>query len=653
MWLKNELKRKKYFTAVPVIQNAISLYGTNQQAKNVQNATRLWLFSKMELNAAIKNANIKNLIEKMDISLQNLLNKCKKANPDCNTSLIEKAYEFAKEFHSGQKRASGEEYFTHCAAAAEIVADLKADSQTIAATLLHDVLDDAVEEQKESLEKKIEKDFGKEILNLVQGVTKIGKIKFQGLNRAVENLRKMFLAIAQDIRVILIKLGDRLHNMQTLEFLPPEKQLRIARETMEIFVPLADRLGIGKIKGQLEDLSFKFLMPGEYKWLVEQVKDQFEQREKYLAKITPTLKKEILKENIKPIEIHSRAKHYYSLYRKLQRYEMNLNRIYDLVALRVIVPSIEDCYAALGVIHKLWRPLPGRIKDYIALPKPNGYQSIHTTVFCQGGKITEIQIRTPQMHEEARRGIAAHWYYSEQKGLKAYIKRIFTPAPEKELKWIKQLQEWQKEIKGPPEEFFQSLKIDFFKDRIFVFTPLGDVIDLPENATPIDFAYQIHTDIGHRCQGAKVDGKIVSLDTPLRNGQVVEIITQKQKKPSRDWLGFVKTSQSQTRIRQWLNKNKEQTLLGEEIKEREIKKEPPKHQQKQDHQIFIKPEVEIAGDEKIATNLGKCCKPQPPDEIAGYVTLNQKITVHRKDCKNFTQKKSADRVVKAEWKKGK
>ncbi|MBU4143014.1 RelA/SpoT family protein [Patescibacteria group bacterium] len=583
-----------------------------------------------------------------DIYLQKILDKCQINNPGCDMGLIERAYEFAKKIHAGQKRTSGQDYIFHCLDAAEIVAELKVDSKTIAATLLHDVIDDGPSD-KDNLEKQLEKEFGKEITQLVNGITKLGKIKYRGAQRQIENLRKMFLAMAEDIRVIVIKLADRLQNMRTLSFLPLDKQQRIADETMNIYAPLADRLGIGHIKGELEDLSFKHLMPGEYQWLLNQVREQIDQREKYLAKITPDLKKEILKEDIRLVEIHWRAKHYWSLYKKLQRYEMNLSQIYDLVALRIIVNDIDDCYATLGLIHKLWRPLPGRIKDYIALPKPNGYQSIHTTVFCREGKITEIQIRTQQMHEEAERGIAAHWYYAEQKGLKSYIKKIFTPAPAKELRWIKQLQDWQKETKATPEEFFQSLKIDFFKDRIFVFTPRGDVINLPENATPLDFAYQIHSDIGHHCQGAKVDGKMVTLNSLLRNGQVVEITTQKNARPSRDWLKIAKTNQALNKIRQWLSRNESQLReAGDEIKKELPKPEQPI--QTATRQIIIKPVVEVAGDQKIATSLAKCCHPAPPDKIIGYITLHQRITVHRRDCKSLSKIKDPKRLVSVNWK---
>ena len=592
-----------------------------------------------------------------DIYLQKIIDKCKANNPGCDPDLIEQAYKFAEKIHAGQERMTGEDYIFHCLGAAEIVSDLKVDSKTIAATLLHDVIDDGPGD-KAKLEKQVEKEFGKEITRLVNGITKLGKIKYRGAERQVENLRKMFLAMAEDIRVIIIKLADRLHNMRTLSALTPEKRQRIAAETLNVYAPLADRLGIGHLKGELEDLSFQYLMPGEYQWLLNQVREQIEEREKYLQKISPDLKKELLKESIHLVEIHWRAKHYWSLYKKLQRYEMNLNRIYDLVALRVIVKDIEDCYATLGLIHKLWRPLPGRIKDYIALPKPNGYQSIHTTVFCQGGKITEIQIRTTKMHEEAERGIAAHWYYAEQKGIKSYIKKIFTPAPAKELLWIKQLQDWQKETQAVPEEFFQSLKIDFFKDRIFVFTPMGDVIDLPEGATPLDFAYSIHSDIGQHCQGAKVDGKMVALNTPLRNGQVVEIITQKNARPSQDWLKIAKTHQALNRIRQWISKNKNRIIQPakeseETIKEETIKKEPSKPElsaKQPSKQFTLKPIVEVAGDPKITTTLAKCCNPAPPDDIIGYITLNQRLTVHRRGCKSLTKTKDPKRLVSVNWK---
>ncbi|MBL7155332.1 MAG: bifunctional (p)ppGpp synthetase/guanosine-3',5'-bis(diphosphate) 3'-pyrophosphohydrolase, partial [Candidatus Portnoybacteria bacterium] len=375
-----------------------------------------------------------------------------------------------------------------------------------------------------------------------------------------ENLRKLFLTMAQDIRVVLIKLVNRLHGLKTLHVFPPEKQKRIALETLEIYAPLTYRLGMGELKGQLEDSAFPYAYPQEYQNLIKQVKDKYVQGKEYLQKIIPLMKKILAREGIKVIEIHARAKHYYSLYKKLQRYDMDWHKIYDLVALRIIVSDVESCYATLGIIHKKWKPLIGRIKDYIAIPKPNGYRSLHTTVFCQGGKITEFQIRSPEMHKEAEHGIAAHWYYSEERGVKDYIKkRILGKKPAQELKkeltWVKQLQEWQKEKFSSSQEFLDSLKIDFLKDRIFVFTPKGDIIDLPEGATPIDFAYQIHSDIGHQCSGAKIDGKLSSLSQLLQNGQVVEIIIQKNKKPNRDWLKFAKTNEARNKIKAWFKKN--------------------------------------------------------------------------------------------------
>jgi len=492
-------------------------------------------------------------------NIEQIIQKFKENNPSENAGDILRAYHFASKAHYGQKRRSGEDYINHCLGTAETLVGLKLDKETIIAALLHDVLDDT-----KVTPKKIEKEFGEEVLMLVRGVCKIGKIKYRGQERMTENLRKLFLAMAKDIRVILIKLADRLHNMKTLSALPKEKQQRIALETLEIYAPLAYRLGIGEIKGQLEDIAFSYVHPNEYNEIVKQVKNKYVQWENHLKEIIPLVRKTLAKKGIKVIEIHSRTKHYYSLYKKLLKYDMDWHRIYDLIALRIIVPDIESCYAALGIIHKKWRPLIGRIKDYIAISKPNGYQSLHTTIFCQKGRITEFQIRTPKMHEEAEYGIAAHWHYSENKNLKDYIrekilKQKSKRKPEEELKkeliWVKQLQEWQKEKFSSSQEFIDALKIDFLKDRIFVFTPNGDVIDLPEGATPIDFAYQIHSDIGDQCVGVKINGKLSPISEPLQNGQLIEIMTQKNKKPNRDWLKFVKTNQAKSRIKTWFRKN--------------------------------------------------------------------------------------------------
>ena len=481
----------------------------------------------------------------MSIELDNLLKQVGQlpGNESQSIDLIKHAYKFAQKAHEGQKRSSGEPYFNHCLATAKTLVDMKLDANTIAAGLLHDVAEDT-----EYTLDDIKKEFGEEIAFLVSGITKLGKIKYRGDQQRVENLRKMFLAMAEDVRVILIKLADRLHNMQTLQYVKPEKQKRIALETMEVYVPLAHRLGIGEIKGQLEDLSFQYLYADEYKWILENISDKYQEREKYIEKIKPIIKQEFNKENINPINIDARAKHYYSLYKKLVKHDMNFDNVHDLVAVRIVVNSIEEGYGALGVIHKLWRPLPGKIKDYIAMPKPNGYQSLHTTVFCLDGKITEFQIRTAKMHDEAELGIAAHWLYAEKGKPKTGAK-----LNEKRFSWVSQLRDWQSETSGS-QEFLESLKIDFFKDRIFCLTPKGDAIDLPENAIPIDFAYQIHSDIGNRCSGAKVNGKMVPLSHILQNGDVVEILTQKKHMPSRAWLEFAKTSIAKNRIRHSLKK---------------------------------------------------------------------------------------------------
>jgi GTP diphosphokinase / guanosine-3',5'-bis(diphosphate) 3'-diphosphatase len=489
------------------------------------------------------------------MEIKQFLKELEKINPDLNLNLISKACFFAKEHYQGLVRLSGQTYFDHCLEIALSLANIKLDSTTIATTILHESL-----ERANIPEEQLKKEFGEEIAFLVKGVTNVGKIEHHKAERSLENLRRLFLAMAQDIRVVIIKLFNRLHGLKTLYVFPPEKQKRIALETLDIYAPLANRLGIGELKGELEDLSFSYTYPKEYQGLIKQVKDRYSQNKDYLKKIIPLIKKKLTKEGIKVVEIHARTKHYYSLYKKLQRYDMDWHRIYDLVAIRIIVPDIETCYAALGFIHKKWKPLIGRVKDYIAIPKPNGYQSLHTTVFCEKGKITEFQIRTPEMHQEAEYGIAAHWYYSEGKGIRNYIeKKILGRKPEKELKkeliWVKQLQEWQKEKSSSYQDFINSLKIDFLKDRIFVFTPKGDVIDLPEGSTAIDFAYQIHTDIGNQCAGVKIDGKLSSLSEPLKNGQIVEIVIQKNKKPNRDWLKFTKTTQAKNRISAWFRKN--------------------------------------------------------------------------------------------------
>lgn len=493
------------------------------------------------------------------MEINQFLEKAKKINPGLDFKLIEKACLFAQEHYKGLSRLSGQTYFDHCLESAIDLIRIKLDSASIATTVLHEIL-----ERTDVTKKQLEKEFGPEITFLVEGVTHVGRIQHQKAERNSENLRKLLLAMAQDIRVILIKLVTQLHGLETLKVFPEEKQKRIATQILEIYAPLAHRLGIGELKGQLEDRAFPYVHPEEYKTIVSQVKDKYDQSKESLQKTIPFVRKILTKKGIRVIEIHARVKHYYSLYKKLLRYDKDWHKIYDLIAIRIIVPDVENCYATLGVIHKTWKPLIGRVKDYIAVPKPNGYQSLHTTVFCYGGKIVEFQIRTPEMHEEAEYGIAAHWHYSEEGGITSFFKkRIFRQAEkkkfEKELLWVKQLQEWQKERPASSQEFIDALKIDFLKDRIFVFTPKGDVIDLPDGATPVDLAYHVHSDLGDQCVGAKIDGKFSPISTPLQNGQVVEIMIQRNKTPNKDWLNFVKTAQAKSRIRAWFRKQEEQS----------------------------------------------------------------------------------------------
>jgi GTP pyrophosphokinase len=469
---------------------------------------------------------------------------------------ITEAFTVASEAHKGQKRKSGVDYIEHTLETAKILAEIGMESRTIAAGLLHDVPEDT----DFTLEKVKEK-FGAEVAELVDGVTKLGKIKLRGSREEyfLENLRKMFLAMAADIRVVIIKLADRLHNMRTLNHLPPEKRERIARETMEIYAPIANRLGIGEIKGELEDLCFKHLDPENYAITKKIVKKYIHESDVYIKRATDAYEKDLKKENIPFIEISGRSKHLYRLFKKLQQHDMDIQRIYDLVAIRIIVPTITNCYEALGLVHKKYRPMVGRIKDYISLPKPNGYQSLHTTVFGPEHRILEIQIRTQKMHDEAEFGIAAHWIYTEKesKTWRNFIFRKDAVIPNKELAWVKQLQEWQKEIGRNDKEFLESLKIDFFKNHIFAFTPKGDIIHLPEEATVVDFAYAIHSEVGSRIAGAKVDRKMVSLDYHIQNGQVVEILTSKEaRKPNRDWLASAKTSAAKSHIRRQLKKER-------------------------------------------------------------------------------------------------
>ncbi|OGE84382.1 MAG: hypothetical protein A2846_01185 [Candidatus Doudnabacteria bacterium RIFCSPHIGHO2_01_FULL_49_9] len=478
-----------------------------------------------------------------------VLENLKKHYKSPDVKEFEKAYEFAKAAHAGQKRKSGDDYIIHSLSVADYLGNhLHMDIDTLVAGVLHDVPEDTAVTLEE-----IKKTFGKEISFMVEGITKLGKIKLrdQTDETYIETLRKMFFSMAADIRVVLIKLADRRHNLQTLTHLPPEKQERIARETLELYAPIADRLGMGELKGELEDLSFKYVYPEDYEWLHQQGEVRYETMREYVDRTKRVVQKELKEAGIKVVEIHGRAKHRYSLYQKLLRskYGRDISKIYDLVALRIITTSLENCYAVLGVLHSKYKPLPGRIKDYIAFPKPNGYRSIHTTVFGPEGRILEVQIRTLEMHQEAEYGIAAHWAYTER-GKPDWGYRV----PE-QLEWVKQLRDWQQDIGGSSEDFMEALKIDFFKNRIFIFTPKGEVKDLPDGATALDFAFAVHTDLGLRAQGAKINGKMAKLADELDNGQVVEIIKGPKPNVSRDWPGMVKTSNARSKIKAYLKEH--------------------------------------------------------------------------------------------------
>ncbi|MDD2656950.1 MAG: RelA/SpoT family protein [Patescibacteria group bacterium] len=466
-------------------------------------------------------------------TINGLIKKIESYDPKADFEMIRLVYDYAKDAHEGQFRKSGEPYIIHPLAAAYILANMSIDPVIIMATLLHDVPEDT----DRTLE-DLEKNFGKEIASLVEGITKLGKLKYRGVERYIENLRKMFIAMAEDVRVMIIKFADRIHNLTTLDALPPQKRYRIALESLEIYAPIANRLGMDEMKGELEDLSFKFVYPKEYERVKKMRDEKLQGKEKYFKHIINITEKELKKSNISVISIHGRNKKLYSLHKKLIDKNNELGRIYDIVAIRIIVDNVAKCYATLGILHSIWKPIKGRIKDYIAQPKPNGYQSLHTTVFAEGGEPVEFQIRTLEMNEDAEYGIAAHWHYDEHGSRR----------PQKDIKWVQELAQIQKDILNKLSDL-EEMKVDFLQSRIFVLTPKGDVIDLPEGATPVDFAYHIHSDIGNKCTGARVNEKMVSLDTELRNGDIVEVLTDKNRKgPSPDWAKFVKTHTAKTHI---------------------------------------------------------------------------------------------------------
>jgi GTP diphosphokinase / guanosine-3',5'-bis(diphosphate) 3'-diphosphatase len=543
-------------------------------------------------------------IKTTKIDLNKLIEEIKEYNPNADLDLIEKAFNFTKEAHKGAKRKSGEDFLVHPFVTARILVRLKADSATICAALLHDVIEDT-----KFTEKDLEEAFNKEIVELVISLTKIDNIKFESKeDYNAENLRKILLATAKDIRVILIKLADRLHNMRTLQHFREEKRKRIAKQTMDIYAPIAHKLGIGFLKGELEDLAFRFLEPEAYSFLANKIKDKREERESNTKKIIALIKSKLEQKTV-PCKIIGRAKYFYSIFKKMQEKNKDFNEIYDLIGLRILVSTIPECYTALGTVHELFKPMPGRFKDYIAVPKSNGYQSLHTSVMSPHGKVIEIQIRTQQMHNAAEEGVASHWRYKKTERDKQFDRKI---------SWLRQLLDWKTSSKNAIN-FIETFKIDLFQNEIVTFTPKGDPISVPENSTPIDFAFQVHTNVGLTCSKAEVNGKIAPLDSNLKSGDVINIITKKNSKPSRNWLTFVKTSKARTKIRNYLNIEHEHNpkLLRE-------KKDIPN----------LLSSIQIK--EKINNvKISKCCNPQINEPIVAYHTKDGKVTIHKKDCSNI------------------
>lgn len=647
--------------------------------------------------------------ETKEITIQDIIAKRKEHSRRVDQKLIQKAYKYAVEHHGDQRRKSGEPYIIHPINVAYILADIGLDESTICAALLHDVVEDT-----DATENDIKREFGEEISDMVAGVTKLGNIAFATVEeQQVEDYRKMFLAMGKDIRVIIIKLADRLHNMRTLKHLKRDRQIANAKETMELYAPLANRLGLYSVKWELEDLAFKYLYPDEYHELVEGINKKREERLKFIEKIMQDIRVQLKKQKI-DAEVTGRAKHLYSIYRKMKRDNKTLDQIYDLFALRILVTSVKDCYAALGVVHDLYSPMPGRFKDYIAVPKPNMYQSIHTTLLGEKGTPFEVQIRTWEMHKIAEYGIAAHWAYKEAS---YFGKKQSVKVEEDKLAWLRETLEWQKDMQDP-QEFLETLKTELFEDEVYVFTPKGAIKVLPSGSTPIDFAYSIHAEIGHHMTGCKINSKMMPILTPLKSGDIVEIITSENSKgPSRDWLKFVKSSSAKNKIKSWFKKEQkaENIEKGKDLIEKELKRigflhsdlfkpeyiepmlnkykykdldemyaaigfganssvkviarmlqEYRKEHQEENIEEKIqelatakakKPKssnagIIVKGIDNCLVKLSKCCNPLPGDEIVGYITKGRGVSVHRKDCTNIGDLLSEEnRMIDVEWDK--
>lgn len=609
--------------------------------------------------------------------------------PEADTSLVEKAYIYTAKAHQGQTRLSGEPYLTHPVEVAFILSQLKLDMASIAAGLLHDTLEDTIVSREE-----LEKEFGEDVVQIVEGVTKLTKLQFESrIKKQAENIRKMILAMSKDIRVILVKLADRLHNMRTLEHQKEEKKARIARETLEIYAPLASRLGIDWIKRELEDLSFMHLYPDQFTSLAREVNERVAKRKAYVEEVKGLIAKKLAEYGLS-CQVLGRSKHLYSIFRKMRLKNVGLDEIYDLIAFRIILQTPQECYEALGIVHSLWKPIYYRFKDFIALPKANMYQSLHTTVIGPYSERMEIQIRTEEMDKVAREGIAAHWLYKEGKVVSKERQRGFD--------WLKSIMEWQKELEDP-RQFLQSVKMDLYPDEVYVFTPKGEVKGFPKGATPIDFAYSIHSEVGHHCSGAKIHGRLVPLSYQLQNGDVVEIITSSQHVPSKDWLKLAKTSRALARIRQWIQaQEREQSLaLGKELCEREFKKfrfdlndilkergdeiaellsfktpedmlvavgygkispvqvfrkatkdlikeEIPEEREAKRPEKITGKGIQIHGIDNVMIHLARCCMPIPGDNVVGYITRGKGVTVHLENCTNIAALEP-ERLVEIDW----
>ena len=632
------------------------------------------------------------------IRLEQILDRVDKHHPGDNLELVRRAYIFSAKEHKGQVRASGEPYLTHPLEVANLLAEMKMDAVTVSVGLLHDVVEDTLV----SLE-KIEELFGSDVAHIVDGVTKISQIQFTSKEaKQAENFRKMLLAMTDDIRVIMVKFADRLHNMRTLAYLPADRRQAIARETMEIYAPLANRLGMGKVRGELEDLAFSYIDPKAYQELKEIVDRKRRAHEAFLAQITKIVEDK-MKEHDVPCLTESRIKRLYSVHQKLKKQRITTDQVFDLLAIRIITDNVKNCYAALGVIHNTWSPVPGRIKDFIAMPRPNMYQSLHTSVIA-GGQPFEVQIRTAEMHRIAEEGIAAHWKYKDGK-------LVADGREDKRISWLRQLVEWQQDMKDPAD-FLSTLKIDLYPEEVYAFTPKGKVITLPRDATAVDFAYAIHTEVGHTCVGAKINGRMVPLKTKLKNGDIIEIVTQSGHKPSRDWLSFVKTSRARNKIRHWLNEQESGKAieLGRKMFEKEARKykqnvrellesenlltllpayasstvedllsaigygkisakqilarispdglkEPAPEEESKIASVVKRvlglgtdAKLQVKGFDDLLVYRAKCCNPIRGEEVIGYITRGKGVAVHSKNCPNVQNLLyDADRKIEVEW----